>query len=76
MNKILVTGSNGQLGSEIRNHFKNFEAKFYYTDQNELDILDFKLVESFIFIVLCTLNFPLGEIVPIPTWPVEPSKYT
>ena len=48
MNKILVTGSNGQLGSEIRNHFKNFEAKFYYTDQNELDILDFKLVESFI----------------------------
>ena len=48
MNKILVTGSNGQLGSEIKNQFKDFESKFYYTDQNELDICDHKIVESFI----------------------------
>ena len=48
MNRILVTGSNGQLGKEISNHYKDFEAKFYYTDQAELDILDFRSVESFI----------------------------
>lgn len=48
MNRILVTGSNGQLGTEISTHHKDFEAKFYYTDQAELDILDFRSVESFI----------------------------
>lgn len=48
MNKILVTGSNGQLGSEIKNHFKDFESNFFYTDKAELDILNFKLVEAFV----------------------------
>lgn len=48
MNRILVTGSNGQLGSEIRNQFKDFKSKFFYLDKDELDILNFKLVKSFV----------------------------
>ncbi|MBN1180755.1 MAG: dTDP-4-dehydrorhamnose reductase [Bacteroidales bacterium] len=38
---ILVTGSNGQLGSEIQNLSKLFpELDFTYTDINQLDILN------------------------------------
>lgn len=47
---ILVTGSNGQLGNEIRrmsaNHENNF--RFFFTDVAELDIADLKAVDSFI----------------------------
>lgn len=47
---ILVTGSNGQLGNEIRrisaNHENNF--RFFFTDVAELDITDLKTVDSFI----------------------------
>lgn len=47
---ILVTGSNGQLGNEIRrisaNHENNF--RFFFTDVAELDITDLKAVDSFI----------------------------
>lgn len=47
---ILVTGSNGQLGNEIRrisvNHENNF--RFFFTDIAELDITDVKAVESFV----------------------------
>ncbi|NDV93918.1 dTDP-4-dehydrorhamnose reductase [Dysgonomonas sp. 521] len=46
---ILVTGSNGQLGSEIRrisaNHENNF--RFFFTDVAELDITDVQAVDSF-----------------------------
>lgn len=39
MVKILVTGSNGQLGSEIKKISKNFSNfKFNFSDINELDI--------------------------------------
>ena len=47
---ILVTGSNGQLGNEIRrisaNHENNF--RFFFTDVAELDITDLRAVDSFI----------------------------
>lgn len=47
---ILVTGANGQLGSEIRrvseNHEKNF--KFFFTDVAELDITNLEAIESFL----------------------------
>jgi len=35
---ILVTGSNGQLGSEIRELSSNYPYNFFFTDVNELDI--------------------------------------
>jgi len=35
---ILVTGSNGQLGSEIRELSPNYSYNFFFTDVNELDI--------------------------------------
>lgn len=48
MSKILVTGANGQLGSELRR--RNFSAldDVYFTDVNKLDITDYKAVESFL----------------------------
>jgi dTDP-4-dehydrorhamnose reductase len=36
--KILITGSNGQLGSELSVLSKNFNASFIFTDKEELDI--------------------------------------
>lgn len=36
--KILVTGSNGQLGSELRQLSKGMEASFHFTDADSLDI--------------------------------------
>ncbi len=49
MKKILVTGSNGQLGSEIRqleNEYPGFA--FTYTDVEELDLTDEKAVDAFL----------------------------
>ncbi|MDR1706856.1 MAG: dTDP-4-dehydrorhamnose reductase [Prevotella sp.] len=47
---ILITGSNGQLGSEIKrisvNHEDNF--KFFFTDVNELDITNREAVEYYL----------------------------
>ncbi len=49
MKKILVTGSNGQLGSEIRKLEKNFPGfQFVFTDIAELDLLDFAAVDEFV----------------------------
>ncbi|HRN47421.1 MAG TPA: dTDP-4-dehydrorhamnose reductase [Niabella sp.] len=46
--KILVTGANGQLGSEIRRLETNFpEYKFLFTDYEELSIIDEEAVEKF-----------------------------
>ena len=47
--KVLITGSNGQLGSEIRElaaYFKKLDLVF--KDLPGLDICDFKLIQSFI----------------------------
>ncbi|MBP3419864.1 MAG: dTDP-4-dehydrorhamnose reductase [Marinifilaceae bacterium] len=43
---ILVTGSNGQLGSEIRKLAPNFGNTFLFTDVAELDITDIEAVRN------------------------------
>ena len=40
--RILVTGSNGQLGKEFKNNVPNSDHKFFFTDENELDITEKK----------------------------------
>ena len=48
---ILITGSNGQLGSEIKvlsSQFSVPNSKFIFTDVDELDITDFSALENFI----------------------------
>ena len=45
---LLITGSNGQLGSEIKNISHKFPLyKFYYTDFDSLDICDKKSIENY-----------------------------
>ena len=49
--KVLVTGANGQLGSELKfllsnNSFK--DVKFYFTDKDELDITKTEDIRTFI----------------------------
>ena len=54
MLKILVTGSNGQLGNEIKGLSTNYpDFEFIYTDIEELDITDPIKVETF-----CSLEMP------------------
>lgn len=49
MKKILVTGSNGQLGNEIRKLTSSFpDFQFVFTDIDELDLLDFPAVNQLI----------------------------
>jgi len=49
MIKILVTGSNGQLGSEIKDLSSKFsEFQFLFTDVEELDITSTKALSKFI----------------------------
>lgn len=50
---VLVTGSTGQLGSELKELTQNSKLKiqnydFYFTDRKILDITDFKKVNEFI----------------------------
>ena len=46
---ILVTGSNGQLGSEIRDLVCNFESlNFFFKDLPDLDICNFLELENFV----------------------------
>ncbi|MCF6184557.1 MAG: dTDP-4-dehydrorhamnose reductase [Bacteroidales bacterium] len=48
MNKILVTGANGQLGNEIRKiSFSRKNFNFYFTDVDELDITKLENIQSF-----------------------------
>ena len=48
MSNILVTGSSGQLGSEIRELSSEYKYNFYFTDSSSLDITEFKKVKEFI----------------------------
>ena len=49
MNNILVTGGNGQLGSELREIAPNYpDYSFLFTDVSDLDITDHKAVNDFI----------------------------
>jgi dTDP-4-dehydrorhamnose reductase len=46
--KILVTGGNGQLGSELKVLSERFDAEFIFTDKEELDITNADAVNEFI----------------------------
>ncbi len=53
MSNILVTGSNGQLGSELKELIQNSKFKiqnydFYFTTSQDLDITNFDLVRKYI----------------------------
>lgn len=49
MNNILVTGSNGQLGSELSELAQTYSNyNFHFTDYEELDITDHTAVEAFV----------------------------
>ena len=44
--KILVTGSNGQLGSELRELSSEYAHRFVFTDRDTLDITDSTALEK------------------------------
>jgi len=48
MNNILVTGANGQLGSEIRELSCEYENNYFFTDRSELDISNEQAVNDFV----------------------------
>jgi NAD(P)-dependent dehydrogenase (short-subunit alcohol dehydrogenase family) len=48
MFNILVTGANGQLGSEIHELSTYYPYQFFFTDRAQLDISDEKAVVSMI----------------------------
>ena len=49
MNNILVTGGNGQLGSELREIAPNYQDyNFLFTDVKDLDITNHSAVAAFI----------------------------
>jgi dTDP-4-dehydrorhamnose reductase len=52
--KVLVTGANGQLGSEIKARSEQFPGiEFLFTDVNDLDLTDFESVRAY-----CEQNKP------------------
>ena len=48
MLNILVTGSNGQVGSEIKELSSNYPYKFCFTDRKELDISNLQDIRKYI----------------------------
>jgi len=48
--RILVTGTNGQLGQEFKNNEYNSDHEFYFTDENELDITKKKEILDYVII--------------------------
>jgi len=48
MSRVLVTGSNGQVGSEIRLLSSNYSDTFLFTDKEKLDITNISDIERFI----------------------------
>ncbi len=47
-NNILILGANGQVGSEFRDLKSDYEIyNFFFTDRDNLDILDAKSIEKF-----------------------------
>ena len=48
MTNILITGSNGQVGSELRELSGNYDYNFFFTDRESLDITNPKVVSEFI----------------------------
>ena len=47
MNNILVTGANGQLGSEINDLSQNYNYNFFFTCRDDLDITNKLEIETF-----------------------------
>jgi dTDP-4-dehydrorhamnose reductase len=45
---ILVTGSNGQLGGEIKELSSDYNHTFFFTDRDELDITDELAIKRFV----------------------------
>jgi dTDP-4-dehydrorhamnose reductase len=48
MMNILVTGSKGQLGSEIQELSSEYAYNFFFTDRQELDITDVNAIKTFV----------------------------
>ncbi|MBZ7985476.1 dTDP-4-dehydrorhamnose reductase [Campylobacter sp. Cr9] len=48
MANILITGANGQLGSELKELSSNYNDNFYFVSKNELDISNSSILEQFI----------------------------
>jgi len=48
MTNVLVTGSNGQVGSEIRALSDNYDYNFFFTDRETLDITNESDIRTFI----------------------------
>lgn len=46
--RILITGSNGQLGSEIKDVSLNYNYNFFFTTRDDLDISNEENIENFI----------------------------
>ncbi|CAM4016483.1 dTDP-4-dehydrorhamnose reductase [Arcobacter cloacae] len=44
---VLVTGSNGQLGSEIKELSKEYSYNFFFTDRNSIDITNKEDIRNF-----------------------------
>ena len=48
MHNILVTGGNGQLGSEIKELSTSYQNNYFFTDRKALDISNQKAIKAFI----------------------------
>ena len=48
MSNVLVTGSKGQVGSELQTLSKNYEYNFFFTDRDSLDITDKEAILDFV----------------------------
>jgi len=48
MNNVLITGSNGQLGSEIKELSSSYAGNYFFTCRDDLDITNKEAVKSFI----------------------------
>ena len=48
MTNVLVTGSNGQVGSELQALSKEYAYNFYFTERDSLDITNKEAIEKFI----------------------------
>jgi len=48
MSKILITGSNGQLGSEIKELSPLYRHEYFFADKTELDICDNQKISEFL----------------------------
>ncbi|MCT7487103.1 dTDP-4-dehydrorhamnose reductase [Aliarcobacter cryaerophilus] len=48
MHNILVTGSNGQVGSELKELSSNYSYNFFFTDKETLDITNEEALKNFI----------------------------